>query len=77
MARTKQTVRRLPVTPAFVSAPGLGNKRLTKQRNKEFKIKKLLPQPITVDLKKNGQVIRKMRVRRKTIHFSGKRTLRF
>ena len=64
-------------TPAFVSAPGHRNKRLTRQRNKEFKIKKLLPEPITVDVKKNGQVIRKMKVRRKTIHFSGNRTLTF
>ena len=77
MARTRLTVRRLRDTPSFAVAPGRGNKRLTRQRNKEFKIKKLLPEPITVDVKKNGQVIRNMRVHRKTIHFSGNRTLRF
>ena len=76
MARARLTVRRLLGTPTFVSAPGQGNKWITRQRNREFKIKKLLPQAKAIQVKKNGQVITTMRAMQKTIHFSGNRTLR-
>ena len=36
-------------------------------RNKTFKIKKLIVQHKNIDVKKNGQVVRKMRVRRRAI----------
>ena len=35
--------------------------------NKTFKIKKLIVQHKNIDVKKNGQVVRKMRVRRRAI----------
>ena len=77
MARIKLIVRRLAVTLAFVPVPGQGNKRITRKRKKEFKIKKLLPQLRTIQVKQNGQVIRTMKVHRKRVHFSGNGTLRF
>ena len=42
------------------------------KRNKGIKIKKLLSQPKMVTVKKNGQVLRKMAVRRKA-YFPGRR----
>ena len=78
MARTKLTVRRT-LGPMFVTAPGhrIGNKNIINRRNNRFKIKKLLPQTKQMQVKKNGQVLRTMNVRRKAIYFSGKRRLRF
>ena len=78
MARTKLTVRRLN-RPIFVPTleHRIGNKNVLKKRNNEFKIKRLLPQTKTVQIKKNGHVGTMMRVRRKTTYFTGRRTLRF
>ena len=42
------------------------------KRNKGIKIKKLISQPKMVTVKKNGQVLRKMTVRRKA-YFPGRR----
>ena len=36
----------------------------------KFKIKAILPEQKTIDIKKNGQVIRTIRVRRKTTKFT-------
>ena len=36
----------------------------------KFKIKTLLPEEETIDIKRNGQVIRTIRVRRKTTKFT-------
>ena len=36
-------------------------------RNRTFKIKKLIAQPKNIQVKKNGQVVRKMTVRRRAI----------
>ena len=44
---------------------------MTSKRNKGIKIKKLLSQPKMVTVKKNGQVLRKMTVRRKA-YFPGR-----
>ena len=78
MARTKLTVRRT-LGPMFVPAPGhrIGNKNIINRRNNQFKIKNLLLETKDVQVKKNGQFIRTMNVRRKSIYFSGKRRLRF
>ena len=51
---------------------GIGVKKMTSKRNKGIKIKKLLSQPKMVTVKKNGQVLRKMTVRRKA-YFPGRR----
>ena len=66
MARTKATVRRLN-KPTFVAAPGqrIGNKNIMNRRQSMFKIKALLPQHKQVEVKENGQVVRRMIVRRK------------
>ena len=41
----------------------LGNKRITKQQDRQCKIEKLLPQQKKFRLKKNGQVIRTITLR--------------
>ena len=79
MARTKAAVRRVNSGPVFVPAPDhrIGNKNIMNRKNPNFKIKKLLPETKRVQVKKNGQVLRPMNVRRKTTYFSGRRRLRF
>ena len=47
------------------------------RRQSMFKIKALLPQHKQVELEKNGQVVRRMTVRRKSHYVSGNRRLRF
>ena len=37
-------------------------------KNKDIKIKQLIPQSRNIEVKKNGQVVRQMVVRRKTIY---------
>ena len=62
--------------PAFIARPvpsgGVGVKKMPTRRNKSIKIKKLLAQPKQVSVKKNGQVVRRMTVRRKA-YFPGRR----
>ena len=81
MTRTKLTVRQLYTdnngNRNSRGKPGQGNKRITRQRNRNFKLKKLLPRTKINQVKKNGQVIRTVNVRRKTIHSNGNKTLRF
>ena len=43
-----------------------------KQPSVKFKIKTILPEQKTIDTKKNGQVIRTIRVRRKTRKYTDK-----
>ena len=74
--------------PIFVSSPrsrvnvvarprpsggvGVKNMQAFRRRNRNIKIKKLLTHPRPIEAKKNGVVIRKMVVRRKS-YFPGKR----
>ena len=67
MARTKAIVRRFSAI----------EKRNTRGTVKTFKIKEILPQQKTVDVKKNGQIIKTIRVRRKSRYFSGRNRLLF
>ena len=64
------------IGPALIGRPvpnkGIGVKKMPSKRNKGIKIKKLLSQPKMVTVKKNGQVLRKMTVRRKA-YFPGRR----
>ena len=64
------------IGPASLGRPvptgGIGVKKMVTKRNKSIKIKKLLPQPRMVSVKKNGQVLRRMTVRRKA-YFPGRR----
>ena len=46
-------------------SPRAGNKKITRPRNKRFKIKKLIPQSRQIQVKKkNRQIVRTMRVRK-------------
>ena len=61
MVRTKLVSRRVKI-----------RRWLPKQPSVKFKIKTILPEEKTIDIKKNGQVIRTIRVRRKTTKFTDK-----
>ena len=79
MTRTKLTVRRTLYNDNngnAVAEPGRGNKRITRQRNRHFKLKSFYPKPKRFRSKKR-RAIRTMKVRRKSTYFSGKKTLRF
>ena len=69
MTRTKATLRQLPVTlPSRIESKNILNKRL---RNLPFKTKTIVPETKTVAVKKNGQTIREITVRRKVKYLSG------
>ena len=44
--------------------------------NRDIKIKQIIPQSQNIEVKKNGQVVRRMTVRRKTI-FPGNRPVKY
>ena len=50
---------------------GVKNMQAFRRRNRDIKIKKLLPQPKTINVKKNGVIVRKMVVRRRA-YFPGR-----
>ena len=72
MARTKATVRRLPVKtcqlPAWVMNKEYGTRKRTVY---PFKIKENLPGQRTVNITKKGQTIKTINVRRKPRYFTG------
>ena len=57
MARTKATVRRFP---AVIRSD------FQRRTFRPFKIKEILPEQKTVDIKKNGQIIKTINVRKKS-----------
>ena len=59
MARTKVTPKRVRI-----------RRWLPRQPPTRFKIKTIMPEQKTVDINKNGQVVRTIRVRRKTTKFT-------
>lgn len=70
MARTRFTPRKRPQNINFdqrrvAAAKEIANRR--RQNAKNIKIKVLLPQSRNVEVKRRGQVVRRMRVRRKAI----------
>ena len=68
MARTRFTPRRRPANMNFDLRRVAAAKEIRRRVNaKNIKIKVLLPQGKNVEVKKRGQVIRRMRVRRKSI----------
>ena len=68
MARTRFTPRRRPANMNFDLRRVAAAKEIRRRVNaKNIKIKVLLPQSKNVEVKKRGQVIRRMRVRRKSI----------
>ena len=68
MARTRFTPRRRPANINFDLRRVAAAKEMRRRVNaKNIKIKVLLPQSKNIEVKKRGQVIRRMRVRRKSI----------
>ena len=68
MARTRFTPRRRPANINFDLRRVAAAKEMRGRVNaRNIKIKVLLPQGKNVEVKKRGQVIRRMRVRRKSI----------
>ena len=70
MVRTKLTAKRWPRTSRI--PPWLMNKRQQRKVKKPFKIKLTLPEQRTVTIKKGGNVIKTIRVIRKTKYFTGR-----
>ena len=68
MARTKTTVIRLPVVV---------RNDFQQKTIKPFKIKEILPEQKTVDIKKNGKIMKTINVRRISKYFSCKNRLIF
>ena len=68
MVRTKLTARRWPKTSRVPQ--WLMNRRRQRQVKLPFKIKLTLPERKTVDIKKNGNVIKTIMVRRKSKYFT-------
>ena len=78
MARTKSTVRRLPVKTRPL--PGwLVNKeyRTRKRTVYPFEIEETIPEQKTVNITKNGQIIKTINVKRKSRYINGKNRLIF
>ena len=68
MARTKSaTVKKFPATERCT----------TRSTVKPFKIKEILPEQKTVEIRKNGQIIKTINVRKKSRYFSGRNRLIF
>ena len=68
MARTKATVIRLPVVV---------RNDFQQKTIKPFKIKEILPEQKTLDIKKNGKIMKTINVRRISKYFSCKNRLIF
>ena len=72
MARTKLVPKKKrPASIDFTSTRVAATKEIARKRKvnpRNVKIKKLLPQARQIEVKKNGQVVRRMTVRRKTIY---------
>ena len=68
MVRTKLTAKRWPRTSRV--PPWLMNRRQRQKVSKPFKIKLTLPEQKTVIIKNGGNVIKTIRVRRKTKYIS-------
>ena len=71
MARTRMGQTSWVRNNAGPRSPRAGKKQITRPRNKRFKLKKLLPQSKRIQVKKNGQIVRTMKVNRKAYYFNG------
>ena len=77
MARTKATVRTLPVKTHRLPAWLVNRVWYKKKTFYPFKIKETLPEQRTVNITKNRQLIKTINVRRKSKYFTGKNRLIF
>ena len=57
-----------PRRPARPAGRGEKNNDPIRVRNRRYKIKRHLAQPKNIDVRHNGRVVRRIVVRRKTIH---------
>ena len=57
-----------PRRPARPPGMGLKNMERIRIRNRQFKIKRMMKQPRNVEVKRNGRVVRRMVVRRRTVY---------
>ena len=70
--RARQRANNAPNVPWFRPA-GRGEKNIDNAfiRNRgKYKIKRFLPQPKNINVKKNGNIIRKMNVRRQAVYIA-------
>ena len=71
MVRTELTARRVRektrILPAWLLDCDYGDRKIG-----PFKVKVTLPQQKTINIKKNGQAIKTINVRRKSKYFSGR-----
>ena len=65
-------VRDRQTTDAIAKSTQL--KIVNRTKKPSFKIKKLLPEPKTVQIRKNGQAIKNINVHRKSYYFNGTKT---
>ena len=79
MARTRFTPRRRPANINFDERRVAAAKEIRRRRvnAKNIKIKVLLPQSKNIEVKKRGQVVRRMRVRRRSIFPAAVRNRRY
>ena len=74
MARTELTVRRMNKKTRKLPAREYGDRKRTIY---PFKIKQTLPEQRTVNITKNGQIVKTINVRRKSKYFHRKNRLIF
>ena len=80
MARTSATPRRRPANIKFESRTVAAAKEIANARRnriKDIKIKFLLPQGKNVEVKECGNVVRRMRVRRRGVYPARVRNIRY
>lgn len=75
MVRTKLTVKRWPKTSCI--PPWLMSRRHQLKVKQPFKIKITLSEQKILDIKKGGNVIKTIRVRRKSKYFTDRKTRTF
>ena len=63
----------MPGRPVRPAGRGQKNNDRVRIRNRRYKIKIYLAQPRNIDVRQNGRVVRRMIVRRKTMHPSTRR----
>ena len=77
MVRTKATARRLPVKTRRLHAWLVDREYVKKRTIYPFKIKQTLPEQKTVNIKKNGEIIKTINVKHKSKYFTGRNRLIF
>ena len=77
MAKTKATVRRLPVKTRRLPGCHVNRQHGRRKTIYPFKIKETSPEQNTVNITKNGQIIKTINVKRKSRYFNSRNRLIF